>query len=157
MKRKSVLYAGVAAFALLSAIGIGSRLETTVFAQGAGRGTTEGRGAAPATTPPSGTAAAPARGAAASSSTALPVYRVQPFWPQPLPDHWNLGAISGIAIDSKDHVWILHRGPNSLNAPERSMNLPTGPTSNVCCVTALYVHHDGEVIGASRVDQTGPD
>ena len=39
-------------------------------------------------------------------------YTVDPFWPRPLPDRWLLGNVVGVATDSLDNVWIVHR-PNS--------------------------------------------
>src|SRR5438128_7895190 len=39
-----------------------------------------------------------------------PVFEVDPFWPKPLPNHWILGSTIGVGVDSKDHVFIIHRG-----------------------------------------------
>src|SRR5262249_48772383 len=33
-----------------------------------------------------------------------------PLWPKPLPNHWILGSITGIAVDKRDHVWVVQRG-----------------------------------------------
>ena len=38
-----------------------------------------------------------------------PSYEVDPAWPKPLPNRWLVGAIAGVAVDSRDHVWIVHR------------------------------------------------
>jgi DNA-binding beta-propeller fold protein YncE len=38
------------------------------------------------------------------------VYQVDPLWPKPLPNSWVLGATVGLAVDSRDHVYIVHRG-----------------------------------------------
>jgi DNA-binding beta-propeller fold protein YncE len=46
-----------------------------------------------------------------------PTYRVDPFWPQPLPNHWIVGAVVGVAVDARDHVWITHR-PSTLQPNE---------------------------------------
>lgn len=54
--------------------------------------------------------------------TSIPEFKVDPFWPEPLPNNWLLGQVSGIAIDSKDHIWIVHR-PKSLGADESMPNL----------------------------------
>ena len=37
-----------------------------------------------------------------------PVCRVEPSWPR-VPEDWIFGAMAGIATDSKDNVWIVHR------------------------------------------------
>jgi hypothetical protein len=44
-------------------------------------------------------------------------YAVDPFWPKPLPNHWILGAVAGMAVDARDHVWITHR-PSTLQPNE---------------------------------------
>lgn len=58
-------------------------------------------------------AAAPAlssmRLVAQTLSPKIPVYQVDPSWPQPLPNGWGIGPVSGISADSRDHVWIVHR------------------------------------------------
>ena len=43
-----------------------------------------------------------------------PLFEVDPFWPKPLPNHMILGASIGVAVDSRDHVWIVQR-----NTPEQ--------------------------------------
>src|ERR687889_2369788 len=47
----------------------------------------------------------------------VPTFRVDPFWPKPLPNRWIIGAVAGVAIDSRDHVWITHR-PSTLQPNE---------------------------------------
>ena len=69
------------------------------------------------------------------SVESIPVFIVDPFWPKPLPDNWLLGQVSGIAVDNKDHIWIVHR-PNSLGLDEggpawQSMKLPFTPAPPV--------------------------
>lgn len=49
-----------------------------------------------------------------------PEYQVDPFWPQ-LPEQWTLGQVSGVAVDSRDHVWVLQR-PWSLASDEVAQN-----------------------------------
>src|SRR2546428_307152 len=46
-----------------------------------------------------------------------PSFAVDPFWPKPLPNHWLVGAVAGVAVDAKDHVWITHR-PSTLQPNE---------------------------------------
>jgi len=69
---------------------------------------------------------------------AAPAYRVDPLWPQPLPNHWVFGSITGVAVDAQDHLWVVHRGADSLEANEKGMML-TPPTSSVCCTAAPFV------------------
>lgn len=53
----------------------------------------------------------------AQSSPPVPKFTVDPFWPKPLPNHWILGAVAGVAVDARDHVWITHR-PSTLQPNE---------------------------------------
>jgi hypothetical protein len=46
-----------------------------------------------------------------------PEFRVDPFWPKPLPNRWLVGAVAGVAVDRHDHVWITHR-PSTLQPNE---------------------------------------
>jgi len=47
----------------------------------------------------------------------VPQFAVDPLWPKPLPNHWILGAVAGMAVDEKDHVWLVHR-PSTLQPNE---------------------------------------
>src|SRR5688572_10513972 len=47
----------------------------------------------------------------------VPTFKVDPFWPKPLPKRWIIGAVAGVAVDSRDHVWITHR-PSTLQPNE---------------------------------------
>ena len=47
----------------------------------------------------------------------MPRYEVDPSWPKPLPNHWIIGAVAGVAVDRHDHVWITHR-PSTLQPNE---------------------------------------
>ncbi|MBI3665398.1 MAG: hypothetical protein HY236_04110 [Acidobacteria bacterium] len=40
-------------------------------------------------------------------------YKAVPDWPQ-LPPGWNFGETSGVALDSREHVYVFNRGPHSL-------------------------------------------
>ena len=49
----------------------------------------------------------------AQNANQVPSFKVDPLWPKPLPNHWLVGAVAGVAVDSRDHVWIIHR-PSTL-------------------------------------------
>ena len=55
--------------------------------------------------------------AVASAQAPAPSFAVDPYWPRPLPDDWLLGNVVGVAADSRDNVWIIHR-PNSQRGAE---------------------------------------
>jgi DNA-binding beta-propeller fold protein YncE len=52
-----------------------------------------------------------------SNRVSAPEFRVDPFWPKPLPNNWLVGAVVGVAVDRRDHVWITHR-PSTLQPNE---------------------------------------
>ena len=74
--------------------------------------------------------------AQAKNAAQAPKFQVDPLWPKPLPNHWVLGSVTGVAVDSQDHIWIVQRGADSLGALEKGAILdpPTG-----CCVPAPQV------------------
>jgi DNA-binding beta-propeller fold protein YncE len=47
------------------------------------------------------------RGAGAQARQ-IPTFQVDPTWPK-MPSKWVLGLVSGVAVDSQDHIWVLHR------------------------------------------------
>jgi DNA-binding beta-propeller fold protein YncE len=55
-----------------------------------------------------------------AQQSAAPSYQVDPFWPR-VPDGWILGQVAGVAVDSRDHVWVLQR-PWSLGTDEVAGN-----------------------------------
>jgi len=38
----------------------------------------------------------------------IPTFELDPSWPKPLPNNWALGEAWGIAVDKRDHPWVLH-------------------------------------------------
>ena len=63
-----------------------------------------------------------------------PVFEVDPLWPQPLPNQWILGSAVGISVDSRDHVWIIHRQDTFDERTE--INAATNPPTASCCIPA---------------------
>ena len=73
--------------------------------------------------------------AQAQASEQVPIYEVDPFWPKtPLPNNWVLGNVIGTAVDSSDHIWIIHR-PATLTPNEIPM-AHNPPTGEECCMPA---------------------
>ncbi len=96
------------------------------------------------------TAAVVGCGGAGTAGPPATAYEVDPLWPQPLPAGWILGSVTGVAVDGRDHVWVVHRGAASLNA-RTEMGLATDPkTAETCCEPAPYVlefDRDGRLVG----------
>ena len=69
-----------------------------------------------------------------AASVKAPAFEVDPYWPQPLPNHWVLGSAIGVGVDSRDHVFVIHRR-NSFN--ERTeIGAATDPKTAECCIPA---------------------
>src|SRR3984957_8561671 len=47
-------------------------------------------------------------GMAVEHKGASPGFVVDPAWPLPLPHHWVIGDVGGIAVDKQDHIWVYH-------------------------------------------------
>ena len=71
--------------------------------------------------------------AAAQKVGGVPQFQVDPFWPKPLPNNWILGQVSGVAVDKRGHIWIIHR-PRSLS--EREVGAQQNPPWSKCCYAA---------------------
>jgi DNA-binding beta-propeller fold protein YncE len=72
--------------------------------------------------------------AQATAAVQAPRFEVDPMWPKPLPNHWVYGNVIGVGVDSKDHIYIIHRGAGSLEPKE--IYATTNPPSSECCVPA---------------------
>ena len=70
---------------------------------------------------------------------AAPAYAADPLWPKPLPNNWILGSVTGVAVDSRDHIWIVHRGMDFADRAHGSRHGHTPPTSEICCSAAPAV------------------
>jgi DNA-binding beta-propeller fold protein YncE len=57
-----------------------------------------------------------------TSSLKVPMFQVDAAWPS-IPNNWVLGEVSSIAVDSQDHIWVLHR-PRSIPADKRANAAP---------------------------------
>ena len=79
---------------------------------------------------------------------AAPKYEVDAAWPKALPTHWIVGQVAGIAVDERDHIWIVHR-PRTLSDDEKALTL--NPPRTICCVPAppvLEFDGDGNLLSS---------
>jgi DNA-binding beta-propeller fold protein YncE len=78
-----------------------------------------------------------------------PIFEVDPLWPMPLPDNWLLGSAIGVGVDSRDHIFVIHRR-ESLNARTEAGAAADPPTGE-CCVAApnvLEFDPDGNLVNS---------
>jgi hypothetical protein len=55
-------------------------------------------------------------------SGGIPVFEVDPSWPQ-VPPQWKLGDASSIGVDAEDHIYVLHR-PRTLEGADAAKAAP---------------------------------
>ena len=79
----------------------------------------------------------------------VPIFEVDPLWPKPLPNHWILGSTIGVSVDSRDHIWIIHRQTTFNAANELGATLD--PPTTACCLPApniLEFDQEGNLVGS---------
>ncbi len=84
----------------------------------------------------------------AAGGTQAPRFEVDPMWPKPLPNHWIVGNMIGVSVDSKDHIWVIHR-QGSLERMESYAQ--QNPPAALCCSAAppvLEFDEEGNLIGS---------
>ena len=62
-----------------------------------------------------------------------PKFEVDPNFPKPLPNHWQLGETIGVDVDAQDHVWIVHRADQVVPG---ETGLDQNPPTSTCCAKA---------------------
>jgi len=89
------------------------------------------------------------QGASEGQAVQAPSFEVDPFWPQPLPNHWVMGSAIGVGVDARDHVFIVHR-QQTLNARTEVLSAEAAK-SGECCVAAppvLEFDPQGKLVNA---------
>jgi DNA-binding beta-propeller fold protein YncE len=66
---------------------------------------------------------APITAQSGPAATSMPVFDVDPAWPPKLPYNWIMGHVASVAVDSDDHVFLLHR-PNTIAPENRARSAP---------------------------------
>ena len=87
-------------------------------------------------------------GAAEQDGVEAPLFEVDPLWPKPLPNHWIMGSTIGVSVDSRDHVWIIHRQTTFNERTE--INAAVDPPTSECCTPApniLEFDPEGNLVG----------
>ena len=81
-------------------------------------------------------------------AAAAPRYRVDPFWPKPLPNKWSMQQIVDIYVDKDDHIWAINR---RVDARPDELTAATNPPRGECCVLGpeiLEFDQDGNVVNS---------
>ena len=85
---------------------------------------------------------------AVTDGAMAPIFEVDPLWPKPFPNHWLLGSTIGVAVDSRDHIWIIHRGNLANNEMPAALD---PPVAEDCCFAAppvLELDAEGNLVGS---------
>jgi len=75
-------------------------------------------------------------GAARTQTEALPIYKVDPFWPKPFSNKWIIQGVPTMVMDKDDHLWVLNR-PRDIMPDEAGA--ATTPPRTDCCIAAPAV------------------
>ncbi len=78
----------------------------------------------------------------------VPRFTADPMWPKPMPNHWILGSVTGVAVDARDHVFVVNLDDTFNQRTETGLEL--NPPSAECCMPAPNViEYDaaGNVVG----------
>jgi len=77
-----------------------------------------------------------------------PMFKVDPFWPKPLPNRWSMQQVTGIHVDSMDHIWFLNR---AAAADGDEIGGDGNPPRILCCIRGpevIELDPDGNVVHA---------
>ncbi len=97
---------------------------------------------------------------APGATSAIPSFEVDRNWPQPFAENWVFGSVTGVAVDSRGHIWVTHAPSTASNA---ALGAAQDPPISTCCVPApdiIEFDRDGNVVQAwdmSNGDWAWPD
>ena len=77
-----------------------------------------------------------------------PVYKVDPFWPKPLPNKWSMQQIVDMYVDRDDHIWVINRRTDA--RPDELTAMGTPPRGECCVLGPEILEFDqaGNVVNA---------
>ena len=61
----------------------------------------------------------------------VPIYKVDPYWPKPLPNKWIMQQVPTLTVDKDDHIWVLNRSRQIM--PDENGASTTPPRAD-CCI-----------------------
>ena len=77
-----------------------------------------------------------------------PAYKVDPFWPKPLPNKWIMQQVPTLTVDKDDHIWVFNRS-RQIRPDENGAS--TIPPRTDCCIagpSVLEFDTDGNLLKA---------
>ncbi len=86
-------------------------------------------------------------GMAVEKKGEAPGFVLDPAWPQPLPHHWVIGDVGGIAVNKHDQIWVYHR-PRSVGSQDSGMQGAAGNDDKGKPISALgHPRPNGQING----------
>lgn len=79
---------------------------------------------------------------ASAAATGPPIYTVDPEWPLEMPDLWVMGAVTGVFVDARDHVWVTHL--TETLTPEEIAAVQDPPIGTCCRPAPSVIEFDAE-------------
>jgi DNA-binding beta-propeller fold protein YncE len=77
-------------------------------------------------------------GLSKTAAERAPKFEVDPMWPKPMGNRWILGSTTGVAIDSHDHIFVVHLTDSF--TPRTEIGLTVGGAAyGECCASAPNV------------------
>ncbi len=87
--------------------------------------------------------------AQAVDAQGAPMFKVDPFWPKPLPNRWSMQQVTGLYVEAKTgHIWFLNRAQA---ADGDEIGGDGNPPRIDCCVRgpeAVELDQEGNVVQA---------
>ncbi len=78
------------------------------------------------------------KGTPKAAAGQAPKFEVDPMWPKPMGNRWILGSTTGVAIDSRDHIFVVHLTDSF--TPRTEIGLTVGGAAyGECCASAPNV------------------
>jgi hypothetical protein len=84
-------------------------------------------------------------------SAGVPTFEVDPLFPKNLPNHWLMGPTIGVDVDSRDHIWIVHRNTADQFVANTEIGLAQDPPVSECCQPGppvLEFDQEGNLVGS---------
>src|SRR5215475_14299381 len=53
----------------------------------------------------------------AAQTDVVPRFELDGSWPKPLPNGWEFGYVMAVAVDQRDHVFVLHTTQDDYGQP----------------------------------------
>lgn len=73
---------------------------------------------------------------------APPAYKVDPFWPKPLPNKWIMQQVPTLVVDKDDHIWVFNRSRGI--RPDENGASTTPPRTDCCIAGPAVLEFDAE-------------